>query len=72
MAYNVGDRLIGKGILGDTRHYQVTKVTAKSVIFHLVNNGTVLENCRYQAKPEEDGTLRIRATSMRDIKVRKA
>jgi hypothetical protein len=71
MTYNVGNTLVGKGALGETRKYIVTKVTPKAVVFNLLSNGKVLENCTYRSKIDQDGQLRINVTPMRTIYVKK-
>jgi hypothetical protein len=71
MTYNVGDMLVGKGLLGETKKYMVTKVTPKMVFFNLVQGGKALANCCHRSKPDQDGQLRIDVSPYRSIYLKK-
>jgi hypothetical protein len=65
MAYNVGDILAGKAIMGGTTEYVVTKVNRVTVQF--MAGGNV-----YRSRPDEEGNLWITRGKHRVVRVTKA
>jgi hypothetical protein len=64
MAYNVGDILTGKAIMGGTMEYVVTKVNRATVQFMVGGNV-------YRSKPDENGDLWITRGKYRTVRVNK-